>query len=308
MTVLKNFLAILSIVAMLLGVTESCHSNEGENMALYVSIRGAVNIPSVEGQINRVLFEGGGFGTPDERFRITFEMEGKTMNYGFWNAGSEWVIKGKVDYAGCHFEANPKFPLSFKLTGKGLRYLSGIGKVKSASGKETSFPEKSVEQWLLVLRSSKEVDNKQGAAQALGYLFRDQKSGPEIPKVIDALKIGLKDKAWQVRRDAAASLGQIGSEDASDALVPLLSDNTQDWWVAEVAAAALFKIGHGLSTLSIQKIENMLASKNPKMRLLGVQALAAGAHSAVMLLQEMLKNEKDISVKEAAEKSIERLK
>lgn len=76
---------------------------------------------------------------------------------------------------------------------------------------------------------------RKGAAAGLGEL-KDETA-------VEALIEALKDEDKFVRKNAAEALGKIGDKKALDPLIEMLKDD--DWFVQEKAAAALGKIGDG---------------------------------------------------------------
>ena len=76
-------------------------------------------------------------------------------------------------------------------------------------------------------------DVRKGAAAGLGEL-KDETA-------VDPLIEALKDEDKYVRKNAAEALGKIGDRRAMEPLIEALGD--KDWFVQEKAAAALGKIG-----------------------------------------------------------------
>lgn len=81
-------------------------------------------------------------------------------------------------------------------------------------------------------------DVRKGAAAGLGEL----KDETAVSSLIEALK----DEDKYVRKNAAEALGKIGDKNAMEPLIEALKD--EDWFVQEKAVAALGKIGDKRAT------------------------------------------------------------
>jgi len=133
------------------------------------------------------------------------------------------------------FESDPQYPLTFKLTkANGYVYLCGRGTITTSKGTLHRFGSTdSVNTWLPLVTSTSQLD-REGAAQALGWLTKTRQ---DREKAVPALVTALKDKAIEVRRDAAEALGRIGDPRAIEALTLMLRDESD--WVRDVAQESL---------------------------------------------------------------------
>lgn len=156
----------------------------------------------------------------------------------YWHAGAEHVLIGKVTLSGIAFDSDASYPLTFKLIKDvGYAYLCGRGTVTMKVDETYSLGDNdTVDSWLPRLSSEDQLD-REGAAQALGWLATtEQDKNIAVPALIQALQ----DEAMQVRRNAAEALGKLGDQRAADPLGEALNDPNR--WVAEVAAEALEQI------------------------------------------------------------------
>lgn len=133
--------------------------------------------------------------------------------------------------------SDPTYPLTFKLVEDvGYVLLCGRGVVASAGLRRdrVGFND-DVEGWLPKLHSNDQLQ-REAAAQALGWLAT---TSADKPNVVTALILALTDSSWQVRRNAAESLGRI----LDTAAIPALQQATQDKddWVRDVAEESLAK-------------------------------------------------------------------
>lgn len=183
----------------------------------------------------------GGAGYRYEFIAALSSQTGGSLQASYWFAGAVHVYPGEISFSGYTFKGNPSYPLTFKLVKNvGFVYLCGRGTVISDSGETHHFGEEdTVETWLPRLNSEDPLD-REGAAQALGWLaITDEEKNRVVPVLIEALK----DKVMEVRRNAAEALGRIGDVRAIDPLLALTDEAIEkDEWVREVAAEALNKI------------------------------------------------------------------
>lgn len=211
--------------------------------------------------------------------------------------GVEHVIRGKLTLVGHTFESDQAYPLTFKLIKeRGYVYLCGRGTVTTPDGKTHSLDyDDTVDTWLPYLKSEDLLD-RESAAQALGWLAKTKK---EKDKAVPALIEVLNDKTMEVRRNAAEALGRLRDELATEALVPLLKDREAEWWVADVAAESLCRIGKKLNPETVAQIAASLKSDKTIERACVAQALGIGGIAAVEPLISVLADE-EIAVKAAA--------
>ena len=127
--------------------------------------------------------------------------------YSFWLSGAEHVYRGRCDMGPIVIDSDSSYPLTFKLIrGRGLVYMCGRGTVTRENGVTVRFGyEDTIYTWLPRL-SSRIVIDREAATQALGWLAI---SSEEKEIVIPSLLTALEDPVWQVRRNAAESLGRI---------------------------------------------------------------------------------------------------
>jgi len=99
-----------------------------------------------------------------------------------------------------------------------------------------------------------EIGVRRAAVGSLGFA-----AAPDL-FVVEALLNALRDEAWQVREEAAATLGKLRTANASDALIAALADDY--WQVRLQAARALGKrrevhAGSALAALLTHTISNL---------------------------------------------------
>lgn len=136
--------------------------------------------------------------------------------------------------AGWSFQSDEEYPLTFKQMKEGGVYLCGRGTITTPTGEVYRFGQNhAVDQWLPLMKSTSQLD-REGAAQALGWLAKTQR---DRDKTVSALVTALKDKAMEVRRDAAEALGRIGDARAMEPLTFMLKD--ESGWVRDVAKESL---------------------------------------------------------------------
>ena len=210
--------------------------------------------------------------------------------------GIEHVIRGKLTLLGHTFKSDSAYPLTFKLLkGRGYVYLCGRGTVTTPDGKTHRLGyEDTVDTWLPRLKSEDLLD-REGAAQALGYLANTEEKDKAVPALIETLK----DDAMEVRRNAAEALGRLRDERATEALLPLLKDSEAEWWVADVAAESLCRIGKKLKPETVAQIAASLKSDEAMERACAAKALGVGGTAALEPLIGAL-SDKEASVKAAA--------
>lgn len=152
------------------------------------------------------------------------------------SVGAEFIFTDEVSLLGTKFKADPNIPLGFKLVKqKGLVYLFGKGTVVTKDGKvhRLGYAD-TIEIWLARIKSADQLD-REGATQALSWLVKTKE---EKEKVVPALAKALKDKAMEVRRNAAEALGRVGDPSAISALNSLIEGDKNEW-VRSVAKESL---------------------------------------------------------------------
>jgi len=117
------------------------------------------------------------------------------------------------------------YPLTFKaVKDVGFVYLCGRGIVKTPSGEFQLGYSETLDTWIKRLTDKRQYV-REGACEALGWLA---KSLDEKDKAVPALIQSLKDESWEVRRNAAESLGRIGDKRAISALSDLADSNKEN--------------------------------------------------------------------------------
>jgi hypothetical protein len=155
----------------------------------------------------------------------------------YWCSGAEQVFRGKVSITGFTFDSDPDYNLTFKLIKNiGFTYLCGRGIVTTLEKTTRIGDEDTVDTWLNSLTSPDGL-RREGAAQALGALAKTSSDqGRVVPRLIESLG----DSAFEVRRNAAESLGRIGDPRAVGPLTSHADPSVEkDEWVRQVAGQAL---------------------------------------------------------------------
>ncbi len=254
----------------------------------------------------------------------------------YWSPGAEQVFVGKVEIEGHTLDGDAAYPLALKLVkDAGLVYLCGRGVVTGKDGVTHRLgQEDTLDTWLPLLASKEQLE-REGTAQALGWLASDPS---QKKRAVRALVAALQDVSFQVRRDAAESLGRLGDQAAAEPLWRALGDKHD--WVADVAAESLGRgIAAGLNQVAIAQLTAQLKSEDSGIRrracmvlggmqnsrtiplLLGaladretrVRVAAVGALErlgdprAVQPLRDLLSREHDESLKEALQRAVKKL-
>jgi hypothetical protein len=268
------------------------HVKPSEPRFILLTKEGKPFPPFGGGPTNRVLLRGspkeskdGAWVTEGAGYRVAFLLGNYPGTFG--GSGVEQVLEGAVtNWYGYDVDSDPSYPLAFKWVKEiGCVRLSGKGTLKGPDGVVHPLgANDSVDYWLERAKDP-DVLVRQGAAQALGYLARTKE---DKDRALPALTTSLGDSAMEVRRDAAEALGRLGDPRASEALVPLLDDEAEEWWPAEVAAEALSKIRTGLTARSVSKLVGSLNGKKEKGAAVAALSLAAAGTDAVAPLVNAL--------------------
>lgn len=244
---------------------------------------------------------------PGAGYRATFMLDfsggqGEISYSPIWAyAGAEHIYDGNVWNYETTFDSDPEYPLTFKLVmDEGYVYLSGRGTVTTKDGETVSLGmDDTVDTWLPKLTSTIQIQ-REGAAQALGWLAKTQ---GEIDKVVPALIEALKDPAMPVRRDAAEALGRLNDPRAVNPLYELLSD--ADAWVADVAVEALQKGGAvNLTTEQITPLIDHLTSTDQDARLRALRLLGATKNELAYEPLNGLLTDADLTVRAEVAKAL----
>ena len=135
-----------------------------------------------------------------------------------WFSGAEHIMIGKITLNDYIFDSDPAYPLTFKVVKDlGYVYVCGRGTITLPNNKTQEFGQSdTVASWIALASSSDQLD-REGAAQALGYLALE---GGESDKesAVETLSGLLGDDAFEVRRDAIESLTKMGAVSAIPAL------------------------------------------------------------------------------------------
>lgn len=232
-----------------------------------------------------ISFYGGG-----AAYQMTFALRRSGASDTCMSGGAEHVFDGKVslqygpeqDYT---FESDPNYPLTFKFVEKaGYVYLCGRGTVTTKEGKIHRLGHAdTVNTWVPRLSSNEQLD-REGATQALGWLPRTL--GEKSEAVMSLIK-ALRDKAMEVRRNAAESLGRTGDERAVYALTALLgSQREKEEWVRAVAEESLgiIRAKNAAARLpdkaAFAVLTESLKHKQPLVRQTAAEGLAKGGAEA----------------------------
>jgi hypothetical protein len=208
----------------------------------YCAIKGLSVWDKDKGWQNAVLsFEGAGFMGEIYFMESVQGQEHAKLKQGmsafFW-PGAEFVIFGEVEFVGLRFKSSSDFPVSIKLRKKGAVVISGEGSAENLKTKNVmTFKRKPFNEYIKELGSPDQLV-REGAAESLGRLA---KSASDKQRALEALKIALSDKAMEVRRNAAESIGMLGISEGEASLKKLLDASDEDRWVKEVAGEALAK-------------------------------------------------------------------
>lgn len=154
---------------------------------------------------------------------------------------AEHIIVGKVRVGDFVFESDLEYPLVFKFVKDiGYVYLCGRGTVTSSKGVIVRVGhEQNADTWIALINHREQL-KREGAVQALGWLAKGKN---EKDKAIPVLIKALRDSAYEVRRDAAESLGRIGDDRAIEPLTRLADGKFEkDEWVRKVASEAIQRI------------------------------------------------------------------
>jgi hypothetical protein len=158
-----------------------------------------------------------------------------------WFSGVEHILIGKITINDYVFESDPSYPLTFKIVKEmGYVYICGRGSVTTPQGKTQELGKSDTIALFTKRVSSENQLDREGAAQALGYLAAEG-SDSDRQSAIKTLSGLLSDKAFEVRRDAIEALSQIGGTDAVPSLREI-AQKDENQWVQEVAKWAIEKI------------------------------------------------------------------
>ncbi|MBW1794185.1 MAG: HEAT repeat domain-containing protein [Deltaproteobacteria bacterium] len=154
--------------------------------------------------------------------------------------GCEQVWFGTLDTKGSfleRIESTSDYPITTKWKkARGWVYLCGRGRVK-IGGKHYGFGEGDNVDLQIVRLKSEDSLEREGAAQALGWLSRNE---AEKAKAVEALITALGDKEMEVRRNAAESLGRLANKKAVEPLSCLTDPSSEpEQWVREVAKESM---------------------------------------------------------------------
>jgi hypothetical protein len=161
-----------------------------------------------------------------------------------WFAGVEHILIGKINIDNYVFESDAAYPLTFKVVkDTGYRYLCGKGTVTTPKGQKTELGQKdTVADWLKKAASTDQLD-REGAAQALGYLGA---VAGEADKQLASAKLIelLHDPAYEVRRDALEAQALLIKDPKALPVIQELANSDGNEWVKAAAIWALTRIGN----------------------------------------------------------------
>ena len=125
--------------------------------------------------------------------------------------------------------------------------------------------------------------NAQIRRAAIGALGFAAAADVPVAAVVDALLGALRDAAWQVREEAAATLGKLHAQAARDALIAALDD--EYWQVRLQAARALGKLrdasaSEPLAALLTHAISNLRKEAALALGEIGARSALAALHTA----------------------------
>ncbi len=220
-------------------------------------------------------------------YRMAMVLGPRGFEHTIWDAGSEVSFIGKGNLESSNFESDAAYPLTFKLIENiGYVYLCGRGTVTTKTAQTYRLGYKdTIDTWLSRLHSRDELD-REGAAQALGWLSVTQQ---EKQKAILALINALRDEKMEVRRNAAEALGKLNDAKAAEPLSNVLKDPED--WVAQVAMEVLLEkeMVRNLSEARITQFIQSLESEKVVIRRRAIAILgAAGVPGAVEPLLKIL--------------------
>jgi HEAT repeat protein len=130
---------------------------------------------------------------------------------------------------------------------------------------------------------------------------------------VPAIREGLRDPHWQVRRWAAMCLDQVADEEALVDLVPLLTDPHPKVRLWAVHSIACEHCKEGVSC-PIDVVPLLLATiqRDPSIRVRRMAVIMVGSEfvdaRALPVLQEVLNAESDVKIREHAEAALARLR
>ena len=252
------------------------------------------------------------------------------------------VFTGRAEpYDGWVFDGDPQYPLTFKkIRGLGWVYVCGRGTLTTGDAQPHRLGcDDTLDTWLPRLTSDDPLD-REGAAQALGWLAKTQ---TETDQAVPALTAALTDDAMEVRRNAAEALGRIGDARGLDALTAR-STAEKDDWVRDVVEeslglirvrnaapklpddAPLAALSQGLKhkwplvrqtaagllanagSLAAELLITGLKDEDARVRATAATSLAVvGSATALEPLKQALAAEKDETAKKAMEEAVQRL-
>lgn len=216
-------------------------------------------------------------------------------------SNDEHLFEGKVTLRGYSFESEASYPLTFKLVSSiGYLRLCGSGVVTDKDGRTHRLGyEETVANWLPLMNSQDRYD-REGAAQALGWLARlPNEKALAIPALIKALT----DSVMEVRRDAVEAIGKLNDPKAADAVFGVLKD--RDEWVVRVSAEALQQsLASGLSATNVSQLLKETDGRDKKVRIRAINVLGFTRNPAAVDRLEQHLSDSDVEVRAAAAKAM----
>ncbi len=155
-----------------------------------------------------------------------------------WYEGAEHILVGTLKLGEYTFESDPAYPLVFKIVkDRGYVRLCGRGTVMEKSGARHPLGGADTIQLWTEQGASTELLEREGAAQALGYLAAQAGESDRRMAVESLVKL-LQDGAGEIRRNAIEALIRIGDKSARNS-IHSMAESDQDEWVRNVAQWAL---------------------------------------------------------------------
>lgn len=240
---------------------------------------------------------------------MVFDTSSLRMSVQEHTEGSEHIWLGTLKFGDEAIESAPGYPLTFKWKkGKGYVYLCGKGYF-TYKGKTFRFGFGDSVDIQVPRMKSQDPLEREAAAQALGWLAGP---GRRRDKAVSALIGALDDKAMEVRRNAAESLGRVADPRAAPALARLRkAEGESQSWVRDVAEEALGLISVKQAAKKLPDpgafsiLSEALKHASSHVREAAAGALgAAGSRASAVLLTAL--KDKDAGVREAAVRSLQR--
>lgn len=159
-----------------------------------------------------------------------------------WFSGAEHIMMGKIALNNYVFDSDPNYPLTFKVVKeKGYVYVSGRGTITLPDHKIIELGKNdSVASWIKLSSSVDQLD-REGAAQALGYLANIGSTNDK-ESAVETLTRLLEDETFEVRRDAIESLVKIGAVGVVPKLQEM-AEKDKNEWVQRVAQWGVAELG-----------------------------------------------------------------